>query len=518
MDFKYFTIILLIYSFERDNMFLIGIDVGTNGTKCTIFNESGNTLAYSYQGYNILMPQKGYYELDPNIVRKAVFTVINDAVKKAGTTDYAYIAISSMGEACVQIDLNGNVLSNSMLYIDSRGEDEIVELLENISNKDIMEKAGLSPHKMYTLPKIMWIKKNNKESFKKTWKFLLYEDYISYLLTGETYIDYSLASRTMAFNVINKKWDKQILQYANIDESLLSTPVQSGTIIGKIRKDIQNELCLPNNTFVLAGGHDQGCAALGGGALTSGMSVDGMGTAECITTVFNKPITNGIMEKYNYNCEPYLIPNKYISLAYCSSSGSIIKWFRDNFSYEEKQIALKSNKNEYQLLDNHVSNEPTGLILLPHFSGSGTPYLDNQALGGIFGLTLQTSKYDIYQSILEGITYEMKYNLECLKEAGITTKVMKVLGGGAQSNVWLQMKADIFGIPVERPIIKEASSLGAAMLCFKAAKLYDTLDEVSTNLVKTDKIYYPRNEYYKKYNEIYEKYKKAYKAMKNVMS
>ncbi|MCK5811739.1 MAG: carbohydrate kinase [Clostridiales bacterium] len=499
-------------------MFLIGIDVGTTGTKCTIFNESGNILSYSYQGYNIIMPKKGHYELDPNIVKLSVLKIIKDSVKKAGSTDNAYIAISSMGEAFVQIDKNGEVLNNSMLYIDNRGQNEIDELCAKICNKDIMKKTGLSPHKMYSLPKIMWIKNNNLNSFKKTWKFLLYEDYISYILTGETYIDYSLASRTMAFNVVSKKWDSGILNHANIDVSLLSTPVQAGTVIGKIRKDIQSELGLPSNTYILTGGHDQACAALGGGALTSGMSVDGMGTADCITTVFDKPITNELMEQYNYNCEPHLIANKYISLAYCSSSGSIIKWFRDNFSYEEKQIALKSDKNEYQLLDSYVSNEPTGLILLPHFSGSGTPYLDNQALGGIFGLTLQTSKYDIYQSILEGITYEMKYNLECLQEAGINTKVIKALGGGAQSDVWLQMKADIFKIPVERPIINEASSLGAAMLCFKAAKIHGTLEEVSKKLVKTGKIFYPRNEYHKKYMKIYEKYKKAYKAMRNVMN
>jgi len=498
-------------------MFLIGIDVGTTGSKCTVFNEKGNILAHSYVGYNIEMPKKGHYELNPNIVREGVLSIIKKSIKKAGKTDYAYIAISSIGEAFVPIDKNGNVLNNSMLYIDSRGQLEIDELCKKLDKNTIMQISGLSPNKAYSLAKIQWIKNNNYDSYKKTWKFLLYEDYISYVLTGNTNIDYSLASRTMAFDVINKKWSDEILNSADIDKALLATPIQSGNVIGKLKKELQSELNLPINTYILAGGHDQACAAIGGGALSNGMSVDGMGTAECITSVFDNPVINSKIEQYNYNCEPHLIADKYISLAYCSSSGSIVKWFRDNFGYEEKQKAKNLNISEYQLMDNKMPDEPTNIILLPHFSGSGTPYLDNKALGGIFGLTLNTNKYDIYKSILEGITYEMRYNLECLKDTGITTNVIKALGGGAQSDKWLQIKADIYNLPVERPKIKEASSLGAAMVCFKEAKIYSSLEETSKNLVLTDKIYYPKKENTKKYNEIYEKYKNAYTAMKSVM-
>jgi len=446
-----------------------------------------------------------------------VFTVIKDSLSKIKNIDSIYLSISSMGEAFVPIDINGNILGNSMLYIDSRGQYEIDKLNEKITSKKIMELTGLPSHKMYSLPKILWLKNNNYELFKKTWKFLLYEDYIIYLLTGETFTDYSLASRTMAFNIKDKKWDQTILNYADIDSSLFAAPLQSGTIVGKVTKNIQISLGLPKDTYILTGGHDQACAALGGGALSQGMSVDGMGTAECITSVFDKPIINETMLKYNYNCEPHCIADKYITLAYCSSSGSLVKWFRDNFGYKEQIACTNSNMSEYQLLDSKVPKKPTGIILLPHFSGSGTPYLDSKALGGIFGLSLNTNKYDIYKSILEGITFEMKYNLQCLNEIGISSNNMKALGGGAKSDVWLQIKADIFNMPIERPKIEEAGTLGAIMLCYKAYNPKLSYFDISKNLVSTNKIYYPRKEQVKQYEVIYNKYKNAYEALNSIM-
>jgi len=496
---------------------LIGLDIGTTGCKCTVFDYEGNINSYAYKEYSIECPSPGRFELNPLTVWDGVKEVIVKALDGKLYTEATAIAVSSFGESAVPVDRNGNILYNSILYTDSRGSDEIRLLEKKLGARKIMSITGLPVHSMYTLGKLMWVKKHLPDLHKNTWKYLLYQDFIVYRLTGLPVIDYSLASRTMAFHVISKQWDASILDEAGISPDVFSEPKPSGVAVEKIKKEIAQELGLPLGTLVVTGGHDQACAALGAGIINENEAVDGIGTADCITTSFCRPVLNDIMLQNNFNCEPHIIEDRYISLSFTLSGGSLLKWYRDNFAQVEASRVPALKKSVYQLLDEKASKEPTGMLVLPHFCGSGTPYMDTESKGAVIGLTLETTSSQFYRSLLEGVAYEIRYNIECLAKAGVKVKKLRAVGGGAKSALWLQIKADVMNIPVETLNINEAGTLATAILAGKAAGIYTSCKQAIERFLKVKQVFYPNNRNNVVYEELYEKHKRVYAAVKGVL-
>lgn len=497
-------------------MALIGLDIGSTGCKCTIFSIDGKVQAFAYKEYNMLKPKPGHFELNPHTVWESVKSIIYNAVSKYKGEKITAISVSSFGEAAVPIDKDGNILANSILYLDKRGTKECSKIKKALGTKKIMQLVGLSAHPMFTINKIMWIKENMPEIYKNTWKFMLFGDFISYLLTGSAVIDYSLASRTMAFNVVKKKWEDEIFNAAGIDIDLFSKVSPSATIISGVKKQLAQELGLPSNVVVATGGHDQVCAALGAGIIESGLAIDGIGTVECITPCFDKPILNNQMLQNNFNCAPHVIDGMYVTYAFNFTGGILLKWYRDTFALYEKKIALEKNENVYEVLDKMASKKPTDILVLPHFAGSGTPYMDTSAKGAILGLDINTTSSEIYRSMLEGVTYEMALNMEYLQMAGININTLRAVGGGAKSDLWLQIKADIMQRKVERLSINEAGTLGTAILAGVATGVYKSLKEASNSLIKVKKEFYPNPKFKKVYEENFNRYKKIYKNIRNI--
>ncbi len=499
---------------------LIGLDIGTTGCKCTLFDFDGNIKSFAYQEYFVESPGRGQFELNPQKVWEAVKTVMYQAFHKNGAEpleeDVSILSISSFGEAGVPVDHSGSILYNSILYTDSRGYEQADFLSERLGAEKIMELTGIPVHCMYSINKLMWMKENLPEVYRNMWKFLLFEDFIIYRLTGLPVIDYSLASRTMAFNLLEKEWDSGILEAVGISEGLFSEARPSGTIVGKIKKDIAQELDISPDTLVSTGGHDQACAALGAGILSEGSAVYGMGTAECITAAFRQPVLDQGMLKNHFNCEPHTLEGMYLTLSFTFSGGSLVKWYRDCFAAAEIAEARAKSISVYELLDMKAAKEPTSILVLPHFSGSGTPYMDPFSKGAITGLTLDTGASQLYRAILEGVTYEMRYNLECLKGSGIEAHCLRAVGGGARSELWLQIKADIMGRKIETLDIGEAGTLGAAILAGVASGVYPSINKAVDKLVKTKKVYYPNEKTRGIYDENYANYKRLYQASKAI--
>ena len=470
---------------------LIGVDIGTTGCKCTIFDFEGKILSYAYREYPVESPGEGLYELNPDTVWDSVKHVIGKSSANCIFEGVTALSVSSIGEAAVPVDRTGKVLHNSILFTDIRGQEQAEYLKESCGPERIMELTGIPVHSMYTVNKIMWFKKNVPHIFRETWKFLLYEDFIIFRLTGIPVIDYSLASRTMAFNVTKKCWEPEILNAAGLNESIFSVPVPSGTVVGGIIRETSEELGLPDRTIVVTGGHDQACAALGAGIISGRQAVEGVGTADCIATAFDRPVLSRDMLKNNFNCGPHLIEDMYISLSFASSGGSILKWYRDCFATAEAVEAANTNTSVYKLLDKRASKNPTSLLVLPHFSGSGTPFMDPRSKGAIMGLTLETTASQYYRALMEGITYEMRYNLECLETAGISVESLRAVGGGSKSDLWMQIKADITGKKVETLYVDEAGTLAVAILAGVAAGVYESCKEAVNKLVRVKKVFYP---------------------------
>ncbi len=486
-------------------MAIIGLDVGTTGCKCIIFSDQGQKSAYAYEEYF----RDSSTTIKAETIWQAVQRVINDANRQFSQDrdlSIKAICISSFGESFVPISLSGEALSDIMLYTDPSGKEECEKFLTVFSEEEIMHSCGVKPHPMYSLPKIAWIRRHQPDVFAQTWKFLLIEDFIIYKLSGNTFIDFSLASRTMAFDVTKMCWDKKLLSLAGIDESSLSTPVPSGTIVGVINPSLAEQLGLPLEVKVVTGGHDQVCAAVGAGVVAPGTAIDGVGTVECITPLFSSPVLTPDFLNNNYACVPYVIPGMYATYAFNFTGGALLKWFRDHFSAKEEIEAKDAGKSVYQVLDEKAAKHPTSVMVVPHFAGSGTPDMDPFAMGSISGLTFQHGVPEIYRALLEGVTFEMRYNMDLLQSVGVHITELRAVGGGAKSKLWLEIKAAITGCRILQLEEDEAGITGAAMIASMALGIYPSLKAAGDVFIKVRAVIEPDPELQQKYNELYPRY------------
>ncbi|MGN1077508.1 MAG: L-fuculokinase [Candidatus Gallimonas sp.] len=477
-------------------MKLGGIDVGTTGCKLTVYNENGDLLNKEYEAYEISR-NAGEHEIDGALIWRGIKTIIRRTTLKIGKIDA--LGITTFGETFVMLDEKDNILCPSMLYTDPRGTEEV----KFFDAQTVMDVAGVKPHSMYSLPKIMWIKKHKPEIYEKTKRILLFQDFIVYLLTGKAQIDRSLAARTMGLDIRKGEWSRSIFETAEIDVEKMSTVVRSGTIAGKVRPELAEELGL-YDTVIVNGCHDQVASATGAGAFENGMAVDGTGTVECITPVFdNIPENKGIYEE-NYAVVPYIEDGKYVCYAFSFTGGAAVKWFRDNFA----------NGKSYQELDETVDDEPGDVLVMPHFAGAATPYMDNGSKAVFLGVTMETTASDLYKAIMEGVTYEISLNLNRLRLYGIKPARFYATGGGASSPVWLQMKADILGCPVTGLSAPEVGSVGTIMLTGVAVGAFENLSAAKKVMIREGKTYYPDPVKHRRYLEKYKRYEKIYQAVR----
>lgn len=472
-------------------MYIGGLDIGTTGCKISLYNERGEFIYKSYCGYKSTRNNE-IQEINAEDVWLSVKNVLFEVKKKV--PEIKAIGVTSLGESFVMLDKEDNILLPSMLYTDKRGNEE-AQLFDSDA---VMRIAGVKPHGMYSIPKLMWIKKNLPEIYDKTEKIFLFQDFIVYKLTGKRQIDYSLAARTMGFDIGKKCWNDEIFEIAGINKNKMSEPVCGGTVAGNA--GIEGF----ENTIIISGCHDQLAAVIGAGVFEEGTAVDGTGTVECIVPVFGKIPKSKSFFDDGYPVLPHILDKKYICYALSFTGGAALKWFRDNFCSDKS----------YKELDSMVSNDPTGILIMPHFAGAANPYMDENSKAVFSGLTLGTTKMDLYRAIMEGVTYEMLLNFERISEENIIIKKLYATGGGASSSVWLQIKSDILGMKITALDTPEVGAVGTVMLAAVSVGLCRDIYEAKEIFVKEGKTYYPDFDKHKKYRELYEKYKLIYNSSK----
>lgn len=468
-----------------------GLDIGTTGCKITVFDERGDIAGKAYRDYPVRRASFGH-EIDVSAMTESVFDVLSEM--SARFPDIASIGVTSFGETFVLTDENGLPLCDSMLYTDPRGKDELRELTSKISETEITAITGLSPHEMYSISKIMWVKKHRPDLYAGAKHIFLIEDYIIFRLTGTANITYSLATRTMAFDLKNLCWSEKIFDAAGVDIAKMSKPVQAGTVAGKWK-----------GISIVSVAHDQVAACAGAGVFDEKTACEGAGTVECLTPVYNSLPDVSVMASGNYCIVPHVIPGKYCAYAFSYTGGALIKWCVDTFGKDGTYDSLEKPCSK---------DEPTGLLVLPHFAGAATPYMDTGSKGAIIGLTTATSPSDIYRACMEGVCYEMMLNYETLKPSGISFDRINASGGGARSSLWMQMKADVLNIPITALLTIDAGTAGCAMVAAVSAGLFKDIGDAADVMVRKGTTYYPRRDIHEKYMTVYERYRKLYNAVR----
>ena len=497
-------------------MSLLGLDIGTTGAKAIVFDTSANILAQTYQDYPLQHPRPDWAELDAHNLWQSVKTLISQVSTKVNQDPIEGICIASQGEGVVPIDKNGNILSNFVVAFDNRTYPQFCWWQEIMGSKAIYKITGMPLHPMYSVNKVMWFEKNMPKVHRKTWKYLCGEDFIGYNLTGETAIGFSLAARTMAFDVQSRQWSDEILSKARLDAGLFSQPVPAGTVVGKVRAEIADELSLSADVKVIAGGHDQACGALGAGIVKPGMAVNSTGTVDVLCPVLPSCLVNEKMLKGNYCCSPHTYPDTFRSIAVNLTGGLLLRWYRDVIAATEVQHAVEQGVDPYSYIIENAAADPADVFWLPHLVGAGTPTLQSQSRGAILGLTASTHRPELARAVLDSLNYEMKYNIECLQESGVDIRELRVIGGGARSSRWVQMKADVFGKQLSVLKHSEAAALGAAILAAVAQGHFSDANEAVEQMVVVTQEFSPDQTQEQLYQERYGIYRDVFSSLKDI--
>jgi xylulokinase len=364
----------------------------------------------------------------------------------------------------------------------------------------------------YTLPKVLWLKKNDPRLYDRTDLFLPFDGLVGFLLGGEPVISRSQASRTLMYDLHQKDWSEEIIGAMGIDRNKLPRCLPGGARAGTVSGTISHELGLPRNIPIIVGGHDQCCNALGAGVTEPGQAVYGIGSFECITPVYDHIPETRTMLSLGLNIEDHVVKDRYVSFLF-NQGGSLVRWFRDTFARESS-----AQKGIYDRLAAEMPEEPTGLFVLPYFQPTGSPGYISDASGVIAGLKMNTSRGAILKAIMESVTYYFAEGITSLGRMGINTSRFIATGGGAASDPWLQIKADILGVPFMRPGTTECGLIGTAILAGTACGVFGTPGEGAASMVKPGRIFEPDSGRHETYRGRLEKYRTLYPTMKGFLS
>ncbi len=493
-------------------MSMLGLDIGTTGVKAVAFREDGTALTSAYREYDLQSPQPGHLELDAGEVLAGIREVTRKVGADTARDPIRSVAATTLGEAAVPVDSDAKPVGPAIVGFDSRGEDEMKVFAEKIGNQDVFDITGHGINSYHTLFKILWRRRHDPRVFDATAKFLCFGDFTTASMGIEPRMDYSIASRTLAFDIHSLDWSDRILDAAGISREILPPPVAPGDPVGELGARAAEEFGLPAGTIVAGGLHDQPAGILGAGILP-GESMLATGTVICLGVRLTGKPQGTVLADNNLCYYPTAGEGQYIAIAWNFTGGSLLKWYRDNLAGPELEEATKRGVDPYDLITADLPDDPTGLMVLPHFTTTGTPWLDPRALGSVLGLRLTTSRKELVKAILEGIIYEIRLNSELLATAGIEIGMYKAIGGAAKSATWMQIAADILGRPVAITTVTEGAALGSALLGAKASGAVGSMADVEAivqSAARVERIIEPRPEHARRYDERFAIYRDLY--------
>lgn len=498
--------------------YLIGVDAGTTSVKAVLLNTFGEIVASEKQEYTLDTGPNDFCELDPEIYWDITCVVIRNIIRNSGVNPelVSGIAFSSQGETLIVVDSNGKPLRKAIVWLDNRSVQEAKVIEEKFGNQHIMDITG-QPEVVATWPatRILWLKKNESRLFSRISKYLLVEDYLLFRLTGGFYSEHSLVSSTLYFSITTKEWWREMLDFLEISSQQLPELMISGSKVRHLTVEATHDTGLTTKTIAVAGAYDHPSGAIGAGNIAPGMVTLTIGGSMAMCVTLKKPVRDISMK---LPCQCHAIPDLYFLLPYTQTAGLILKWYKDEFCREEIEIARKKNSNPYTIIIKHAEKIPPGaegLIMLPHFMGTGSPEFNPKIKGVFAGITPRMKKGHFVRAILEAVVSTIEHNLQTMKQKGIVIEEIHALGGGARSHLWNQIIADMTGIPVITQSQTENACLGAAILAGVGSGVFTDTNNACKLCVKQESKFEPNPGNYDLYQEIYKQYLSLYHALEN---
>ncbi|MET8182503.1 FGGY family carbohydrate kinase [Streptomyces sp. NPDC005336] len=500
--------------------YLLGVDVGTTAIKAAVFDTEGVEVGSHTEEYSLLTPSAGRVELDADTYTStfagAVRGVLRDLSVPAD--ELAALGLSAQGETLLCLDENGQPIGRVIVWMDNRATAESDELEEHFGRSVIHATTGqVEMDPIWPAAKILWLKRNEPETFARTAKFALLKDYLVQRLTGRLVSEDSLLCSTILWDINNRQYWPEMLAYLGITEDQLPEIASQGEIVGTIGSAASVELGLPSGLPVSVGALDQACGALGIGNAVPGIFSESTGSALTSVTIAEELALD---PSGRVPCFPAALPGQYM-LHNFSTGGMVMRWYRDEFCASEKQIEELCGISAYYLIDQEVEQvEPgcDGLIVVPHLQGSGPPDLDPYARGVIFGLTLAHKKQHLSRAIMEGVAMVLRRMIDSTARLGVDVAEIISLSGGAKSDAWCQIKADATQLPVRT--LRGADSAacrGAALIAGVGAGIWESAASVSQSGVEFDRSFEPRAENAAVYDRLSTRYMTLQESLKPLL-
>ena len=482
-------------------MRLLGVDIGTTGCKAAVVSAEGAPVATAYREYPLITPRPGWAELDPDAVWEATCSAVREATTAGGAPPRA-MAVSCLGEAVTPIDGRGRPLGTSIVSFDRRAaacHDRLVELV----GRDTVERVtGLAPMPHYAAAKWSWLAREAPDTYRAAAKLVCYGDLVAARLGLEPVIDHTMATRTLAFDQNSHRWDPGILEAAGVEEAKLPTPVPSGTVIGTIPAEHCRDLGLAPGAVLVAGGLDQACAAhavgtggVGSAAGGSGVGIGGVGSAGVGSVGVGSGVGTGSVGSAGAGSAllslgtvavlatvldgdrsrplavptgPHVVGGRSLAVAGAPAGGAVLRWYRDVLGTADLEQAEAAGTDFYDTVVSGAATVETDAIVVPHFAGSRAAFADPDSLGVMAGLTFDTDRRHLVRALLEGVALETAVMAERLGAAVDPIVSLRAAGGGSRSAPWMQIFADVLGIPIESVASSYAAAAGAALIAGSA--------------------------------------------------
>jgi xylulokinase len=495
--------------------YLLGIDIGTSGTKVLAVDETGKIAATAGAEYPLLTPRPLWAEQHPQDWWKATCDCVRKILQTIPAEEIAGIGLSGQMHGLVMLDEKNEVLRPAILWCDQRTAAQCEWITQKVGASTLVEETCNPVLTGFTAPKIVWTRDNEPEVFARAKMHLLPKDYVRFQLTGEFATEVSDASGTSLLNVPKRNWSAKVLDALGIPLSHLPRVYESYEVSGKISKAGAATTGLKEGTPVVGGGGDQAAGAVGNGIVQSGVISVTTGTSGVVFAFADTPAVDPALRVHTF-C--HAVPNKWHIMGVMLSAGGSLRWYRDTMCLPEAQVATVMGIDPYEIITREAAAAAPGgegLLYLPYLTGERTPHPDPNARGAFVGLTVRHTKAHLARAVLEGVAFGLKDSLEILKSMNVSIGNVRASGGGARSEIWRQIQADVFGYPLSVMAADEGPALGAALLAGVGAGLYTSVEEACSTVVKISGTTSTQAESVATYEKYYEVYRALYPALKD---